>query len=413
MRILTQCVSNIVMKSKTKSSCHICRQRKRKCNEKRPCSRCIRLGLAVDCLRGTDTELIVERPVAQSSKLAMCNDTSSAFKIVCMNPDFSRFIAMTCAAGYEAINLWDMFDRLPPKLMRIVIESLAAQNFKQNFSPIPNCPDIIGDSSSVLEGATAPHHQPAQEPGTIEISPEWETDQVFGYFQVHFDVTTMRRLRLYMNSQFARVYGYHKEELMARFAFRNTEFNKSQWDALLILLHLFPELSGGGPMGTVERYSRIINAGGGPHAASTLVWYQFSSGPAGDGAAFTVRRRPRRAAPFPHSYPLRPKPCSVVGPGPRRAGLTRPGCLFRSPAAAAAREPRAPRPSSEPLPGRRAAPPSLQLLRAKTRARVDGRAIRRRPLLAGDGHRDHSHGPRRARVPARADPAPPAPLAPQ
>jgi hypothetical protein len=73
-----------------------------------------------------------------------------------------------------------------------------------------------------------------------------------------------------MNSRYAAVHGYHKEELLARFASGDAMLQRTEIDALLFYLFSFKNaFSGrGGPR---EIYSRIFT-GDGASARPMLLW---------------------------------------------------------------------------------------------------------------------------------------------
>ena len=72
----------------------------------------------------------------------------------------------------------------------------------------------------------------------------------------------------------------------------NSDFNKSQWDALAnvaILLELFPELSGASCMGSVKYFILIVRAGEADcNICCVLLWYRFSAGIVGNEIAYAI-----------------------------------------------------------------------------------------------------------------------------
>ena len=68
---------------------------------------------------------------------------------------------------------------------------------------------------------------------------KWENDEVNGFLQVSYDPDTNQRTNIAMNPRYAHLYGYHKEEMLARFANHDLEVQRTDIDWLALWLDNF------------------------------------------------------------------------------------------------------------------------------------------------------------------------------
>ena len=74
-----------------------------------------------------------------------------------------------------------------------------------------------------------------------------------------------------MNTRYASLHGYHKEELLARYAAGEAELQRIELDALMFFFYSFKSVLGGGGTRPREFYSRI-HVGSGDAKEPLLVW---------------------------------------------------------------------------------------------------------------------------------------------
>ncbi len=70
----------------------------------------------------------------------------------------------------------------------------------------------------------------------------WEREQEYGFMQVSFDPETQERRSLFVNTRFAELCGFHREEMLARFGNYDVEVPRPELDSLRILLDDFNHL---------------------------------------------------------------------------------------------------------------------------------------------------------------------------
>jgi PAS domain-containing protein len=65
----------------------------------------------------------------------------------------------------------------------------------------------------------------------------WDAQDMQGILQISFDVKTHQRTHVMVNSRFAQLHGYHKEELLSRLESHDFEFHRTDLDLLISWLH--------------------------------------------------------------------------------------------------------------------------------------------------------------------------------
>ena len=74
-----------------------------------------------------------------------------------------------------------------------------------------------------------------------------------------------------MNTRYASLHGYHKEEMLARYAAGEAELQRIELDALMFFIYSFKGVLGRGGERPQEFYSRIY-VGSGDMMEPLLVW---------------------------------------------------------------------------------------------------------------------------------------------
>ena len=74
-----------------------------------------------------------------------------------------------------------------------------------------------------------------------------------------FDPVTGQRKRIFLNTRFANIFGYHREELVARFANHEAGLQRTEIDSLLVLLDGLQHALDDSKAAPVERYYRMFS----------------------------------------------------------------------------------------------------------------------------------------------------------
>jgi hypothetical protein len=197
-------------------------------------------------------------------------------------------------SGYSSDIFVNLFDALPLPLSTMVgaLFSLPTTQDSSRFSTPSSVPP---QTRIALENASAHFASDAA---------LWDSEKLYGFFEVWFDPLTAQRQQLFMNSRFAQIYGFHKEELMARFANYDADLQRTEIDVLLLTLDGIQNILDDSKSATVERYYRMFS---GPSRQPILLWTLWGKGFINEGTTFKVRsgapsrvQHPRRRAAHRH-----------------------------------------------------------------------------------------------------------------
>ena len=118
----------------------------------------------------------------------------------------------------------------------------------------------------------------------------WESDDVFGYLELVFGPNDTSRYRhVGMNTRYAALHGYHKEELLSRYAAGEAELQRIEIDALMFFLWTLKGVfCNSGPRPN-EFYARIF-VGAGEARHPLLLWVTMSNTVTNTGLSKVSRR---------------------------------------------------------------------------------------------------------------------------
>jgi hypothetical protein len=193
------------------AACPPCTAIKQKCDNLRPCTRCKRIGREARCLSSQDEDSggeitavkEIERPVPYSNLfLEIITDVMPVPGHLILKYEWSQSTVMRYwKSGYNCNALASLFNSLPnplPSLMDLAFSSLVPREIKSIQPPAPH--------------PAAPAAN--DDPNFCEAS-FWESEPEYGCIEVSFDPATGQRKRIFLNPRFARIYGFHREVLVA------------------------------------------------------------------------------------------------------------------------------------------------------------------------------------------------------
>ena len=263
------------------SACDHCKRIKQKCDSVRPCSRCKRIGNDCEPSEKDYLNLFnVERPI----DFSVCHiDVSSKDPYSLMTRAakskhaWSHGVIMKYSiSGYSSENFVKIFNSLPEPLstMMAALFTSAQMRGGTEFPTPSNAP--VNESKITLDHASAHFASDAS---------LWDSEQVYGFFEVWFDTVARTRQHVFMNNRFAQIHGFHKEELFARFANYDAEFQRTEIDSLLLVLDGLRHILDDSKHTAVERYYRLFS---GPSRQPLLVWALWGKGFVQQGRYFKV-----------------------------------------------------------------------------------------------------------------------------
>ena len=217
------------------SACFACKRIKQKCSDVHPCSRCIRIGRADTCSSEPDTKS-VERPIASNNQLNL-NFQQSFPKIQLKSEWAFKIIFKIWAAGYQVQSLVNIFDSFSPSLEAVTIRALRELQERSNRKMI-QLAQGLASVGAVGKGALVDECA-AENSRMLAEAEMWEREQEYGFLQILFDPNTQERRSLFVNTRFAELWGFHREEMLARFANFDVEVPRPELDSLRIFLDDF------------------------------------------------------------------------------------------------------------------------------------------------------------------------------
>jgi len=255
-------------------ACLPCKLIKQKCDDRRPCSRCKRNGREEKCIASLESDLdspnlavaSIERPVrSQSQPMFVGPEISPDTDGIALKYDWSQKTVMRYwASGYSSHQLSRIFNSIPNPLASLMNAVFCSLNHLEPIS------DVAGSSvDSPDDGA---------DPAISTLVPTdeasfWDSEDVYGFLEITFDPLSAKRQSIYMNARYASIYGFHREEMLARFARHDADIQMTDVDQLLIIIDGIQHALDDKKMGSVERYYRIHS---GPNKTPVLIWTIWS-----------------------------------------------------------------------------------------------------------------------------------------
>jgi hypothetical protein len=245
------------------AACIPCKRIKQKCGDIRPCARCKRLRREDECLQNledSENSRIIERPVQFGShSLDISRSSPPIPSAAVLKYAWSYRVALIYwHSGINYDILANIFNSIPDELSELMgLVSAAIVN-------------RIDQTTSLSSPATEPRR--ALETASAHLANETamcDSEQVYGFLEFGIDPFTKKRTSLCMNSRWAHIYGFHKEELCARFANNEGDLPRTQIDALLLILDGLSSFLDDSNAGAAERCYRM-HSGRARHPI--LVW---------------------------------------------------------------------------------------------------------------------------------------------
>uniref|UniRef100_A0A7S0MKV2 Zn(2)-C6 fungal-type domain-containing protein n=1 Tax=Cryptomonas curvata TaxID=233186 RepID=A0A7S0MKV2_9CRYP len=295
------------------SACPPCKRIKQKCGDFRPCARCKRLGRVDDCLsvsvEDDDSKELIERPVPYPFFHFDLSVDNALPQNLVLKYDWSyRTVMIYWHSGYKCEILMNLFNSLPNELSALMsVVSLALQkrdssNVKNQISDVSRSPNLGNTDSTVL----------------LEEASMWDREETYGFMEVALHPITKQRQHMIMNTRFANIYGFHKEELYSRFASHEADLQRTEIDSLLLMLDGLQHVLDDSKSAAVERYYRMYS---GAERQPILVWTLWGKAVNSIGQVFKA------------SPPSLHVEAASSAPPPRLC----PVCLFPCPASSLAR----------------------------------------------------------------------------
>jgi len=234
-------------------ACLPCRRSKVKCDESRPCGRCMRLGKVDSCLQsdGAGEELAlsarnsqeeereVERPIAYKGTLSFAHD-NRFLKQECFLVDVMKTHGWAHAVlkrcwefGTCQKSLLEIFVNLPPELESVIKRGLTALDVlvKERTAAMAKKmgKDILQRSNTSKQ----------RKEGEIIEDLEnkiWESSEHAGVMRLKWNPASDKRDDVFVTDTLAKMNYMHKEEMLARLANRETPLHMTQFDWLCYCL---------------------------------------------------------------------------------------------------------------------------------------------------------------------------------
>eukprot|EP00292_Cryptomonas_paramecium_P010475 CAMPEP_0113673744 /NCGR_PEP_ID=MMETSP0038_2-20120614/7025_1 /TAXON_ID=2898 /ORGANISM="Cryptomonas paramecium" /LENGTH=261 /DNA_ID=CAMNT_0000590231 /DNA_START=48 /DNA_END=830 /DNA_ORIENTATION=+ /assembly_acc=CAM_ASM_000170 len=211
------------LKSRTLAACIECKKSKRKCTDHRPCPRCMKLGKAHACREDDDesmmdSEQLVHRPIRYGVVSISFENEQPYPEMMTAYDCFSQNLKAVWSLGFEVRHFKALFDSVPYDTAFAIskLQSQLMQRMRLMPPKAPDTPMQIYDESVNLE----------------LLASMWEADDVNGFLQITFDPVTSTRTSIILNSRYAQLHGYHREELIARYCAREAPFHMADLDCL-------------------------------------------------------------------------------------------------------------------------------------------------------------------------------------
>ena len=162
-------------------------------------------------------------------------------------------------SGYKCDLLMNLFNSLPDQLSSLMGSvSLALQ--ERDSSTI--CSQVNEVENAVPAGMY-------ERSVLAEEALLWDTQDIYGFMEIGFHPINKWRTHMIMNTRFANIYGYHKEELYSRFANHDADLHRTEIDNLLMMLDAMQHVLDDSKSAAVERYFRMYS---GECRQPLLVW---------------------------------------------------------------------------------------------------------------------------------------------
>jgi hypothetical protein len=157
-----------------------------------------------------------------------------------MRPDFTlnsdwalHCVERMWSFGYQSSQLEHLFNAIPPEISLFMKRSLISLQTISRLQPFKmKGPTLPKPTTSLIEEFEQMRTE----------AEHWDGDEVHGFLQVSYNPHTNARTHVVMNSRYAHLHGYHKEEMLSRFASRDLDVQRTEIDWLILWLENFQVL---------------------------------------------------------------------------------------------------------------------------------------------------------------------------
>jgi hypothetical protein len=205
---------------------------------------------------------MIERPVPFTAYHFDLTEDKSMPRNLVLKYDWSvRIVMIYWHSGYRCDPFVNLFNSMPIQLTTLMsLVSAALQN---------------RESSNKAQQPVQSKKIALESPSHSDDTHLWENDQTFGFFEVAYNPTNKKRENMIMNARFAHIFGFHKEELYARFANHEADMQRTMIDSLLLMMEGLQHVLDDSKSASVERYFRMFS---GPARTPLLVWTMWGKG---------------------------------------------------------------------------------------------------------------------------------------
>ena len=132
--------------------------------------------------------------------------------------------------GYESSQLERLFNSIPHELSCLMKRGLKSLHIIHQMRPTKkNSGTLLSNDEWCSDDLELMRSE----------AETWDRDNMQGFLQVSYDPNTNQRTHIVINSRYAHLHGYHKEEMLARFGSRDLDVQRTDIDWLALWLDNF------------------------------------------------------------------------------------------------------------------------------------------------------------------------------
>ena len=273
----------IAARLRAASACPPCKRIKQKCGDMRPCARCKRLAREEDCVPQDIQDIQeIEPPFAYPLHYFDLRVDANPPRNLILRYDWSlRTVMIYWHSGYSCNLVSNIFNSMPEQLSSLM-GSVSMSLQRRDSSTI--CSQVSEDQNAVARN-TYDRSVPTEE------ALLWDKQEIYGFMEIGLDPISKQRTHIIMNTRFANIHGFHKEELYARFANHDADLQRTDIDNLLMMLDGLHHMLDDSKAASVERYYRMHSRG-----RPLLVWSLWGKAFNALGQVYKARIPPPAAA---------------------------------------------------------------------------------------------------------------------
>ena len=179
-----------------------------------------------------DENMFVQRPFGYAAIIVKDRVTDSSPIMKLKHNWSSHTIERIWNFGYQSSRLEQLFNSIPPELSALMKRGLQSVQIIRRLQPSAKDRQRQTTAESCMRSS--------DEQEFLHLDADrWEHDDVHGFLQISYDPATNRRTNVVLNSRYAHLHGYHKEEMLARFGNHDLEVQLPDIDWLAYWLDHF------------------------------------------------------------------------------------------------------------------------------------------------------------------------------